>query len=270
MEPRGPSVCGLDVGTGASCIYSLLGTREYGWSFIASDIDETALTNAEKLLNENGLKERITLRQQQDPRRALRGILLPHEVVAFSICNPPFHETIEHARQAASSKWKRLGKELKRKNYQGQEPELCCEGGEVGFVTRLMEESAKVRFRSRCLWYSSLLSRHSSLQPIFERLGELGAKRRRFELQQGRNVKWVVAWSFFPRTERRKRLEEMLQTGRDGPNEVSAARAEGPRRPRAKTKVTKKSRKKGVTGYGLPEDLAWSRKRGSKESTRFG
>ncbi|CAK9035957.1 Ribosomal RNA large subunit methyltransferase F [Durusdinium trenchii] len=69
-------------------------------------------------------------------------------------------------------------------------------------------------------------SLHSSLQPIFERLGELGAKRRRFELQQGRNVKWVVAWSFFPRTERRKRLEEMLQTGRDGPNEVSAARAE--------------------------------------------
>lgn len=124
MEPRGPSVCGLDVGTGASCIYSLLGTREYGWSFIASDIDETALTNAEKLLNENGLKERITLRQQQDPRRALRGILLPHEVVAFSICNPPFHETIEHARQAASSKWKRLGKELKRKNYQAGQPQL--------------------------------------------------------------------------------------------------------------------------------------------------
>ena len=118
VEPRGPSICGLDIGTGASCIYSLLGAREYGWSFIASDIDETALSNAEELVRENGLAEQITVRRQQDPKRVLRGVLLPDEVVAFSVCNPPFHESLEHAQQAAASKWQRLGKELKDKNYQ--------------------------------------------------------------------------------------------------------------------------------------------------------
>ena len=31
------------------------------------------------------------------------------QVVAFSVCNPPFHETLEHAQRAASDKWQRLG-----------------------------------------------------------------------------------------------------------------------------------------------------------------
>ena len=29
----------LDIGTGASCIYPILGQRTYGWQFVASDID---------------------------------------------------------------------------------------------------------------------------------------------------------------------------------------------------------------------------------------
>jgi hypothetical protein len=33
-------VRGLDVGTGASAIYPLLGARVYGWSFLGTDIDE--------------------------------------------------------------------------------------------------------------------------------------------------------------------------------------------------------------------------------------
>lgn len=30
---------GLDIGTGASAIYPLLGAKVYGWAFIATDID---------------------------------------------------------------------------------------------------------------------------------------------------------------------------------------------------------------------------------------
>lgn len=46
---------------GASCIYSLLGAREYSWRFIASDIDELALQHAEELVAENDLKQQIVL-----------------------------------------------------------------------------------------------------------------------------------------------------------------------------------------------------------------
>ncbi|CAE7288415.1 rlmF [Symbiodinium sp. CCMP2592] len=227
LEAIGPRIWGLDIGAGASCIYSLLGVREYGWSFIASDVDEVALRNAEDVLSANSLSSRITLRRQADPKQILKGVLRRGESLAFTICNPPFHETLDHAEQAATMKWKRLsrGKQLSnKKNYQGQEVELCCEGGEVGFVLRLVEESARQRFRLACLWFSSLLSRQSSMKPIHQRLGELGAKRRRFEICQGRNVKWVIAWSFYPKTERGLQLLQMLEVARGDASEANEAR----------------------------------------------
>jgi 23S rRNA A1618 N6-methylase RlmF len=43
----------LDIGCGASCIYPLLGFRKYGWSFLASDIDDLSLRLAEENLRRN-------------------------------------------------------------------------------------------------------------------------------------------------------------------------------------------------------------------------
>ena len=37
--PKGKQIKCLDIGTGANLVYPIIGTREYGWSFIASDID---------------------------------------------------------------------------------------------------------------------------------------------------------------------------------------------------------------------------------------
>lgn len=42
------TVWGLDVGTGASCIYPLLGHRVYGWNFMGSDIDRWAVSQYER------------------------------------------------------------------------------------------------------------------------------------------------------------------------------------------------------------------------------
>ena len=41
--PTGPEIRGLDVGTGASLIYPLIGAAAYGWSFLASECDAAAL-----------------------------------------------------------------------------------------------------------------------------------------------------------------------------------------------------------------------------------
>jgi 23S rRNA (adenine1618-N6)-methyltransferase len=35
-EPPGRKLCGIDVGTGASCIYPLLGTAQRPWHFVAT------------------------------------------------------------------------------------------------------------------------------------------------------------------------------------------------------------------------------------------
>ena len=68
--PKGPEVRVLDIGTGASCIYPLLGHREYGWRFLASDIDAGALAAAQRILAANGLGGAIELRRQGCPGAA--------------------------------------------------------------------------------------------------------------------------------------------------------------------------------------------------------
>ena len=40
---------GLDVGTGASCIYPLLGAK-MGWRFLATDVDAESVANATKIV----------------------------------------------------------------------------------------------------------------------------------------------------------------------------------------------------------------------------
>ncbi|MBL8969896.1 MAG: RlmF-related methyltransferase, partial [Myxococcales bacterium] len=90
--PRGPAVRILDLGVGANVIYPLLGHREYGWSFVGTDVDPRALDSAARTLAANpGLTAAVTLRLQ--PRRAaiLDGVLAPGERFAACVCNPPFH-----------------------------------------------------------------------------------------------------------------------------------------------------------------------------------
>ena len=43
----------LDIGTGANLIYPIIGAHEYGWSFVASDIDKTAFECASVIANSN-------------------------------------------------------------------------------------------------------------------------------------------------------------------------------------------------------------------------
>ena len=54
----------LDIGTGASCIYPLLGVKEYEWDFVATDIDLDSLDYAQDIIDDNELGSKITLRQQ--------------------------------------------------------------------------------------------------------------------------------------------------------------------------------------------------------------
>lgn len=61
------SIKGLDIGTGASCIYPFLGSSLYNWNFIGSDIDAVGLSHARENLTRNPLLEaKIELRLVND------------------------------------------------------------------------------------------------------------------------------------------------------------------------------------------------------------
>jgi 23S rRNA (adenine1618-N6)-methyltransferase len=199
--PRGESIRVLDIGVGANCIYPIIGNREYGWSFVGSDIDPVALASAKEIVGANPeLKKAITFRLQKSPVSIFTNLLEGTETFDVSICNPPFHASAEEARAGSRRKWNNLGlakntKPDPRLNFGGNELELWCPGGEVAFVKRMLEESVKIPTRIK--WFTSLVSREEHLEPLYRSLEKAGvADYKMIELFQGQKKSRIVAWTF--------------------------------------------------------------------------
>ena len=51
--PLGKGVRVLDVGTGANCIYPIIGSQSYGWKFVGTDIDPVSIKTARAIVGAN-------------------------------------------------------------------------------------------------------------------------------------------------------------------------------------------------------------------------
>ena len=207
--PRGPDIRVLDIGVGANCIYPLIGHHEYGWRFVGSDTDAVALSAAQQIMDKNvDLAAAIEFRLQGSKQKIFEGILTPDDRFDFVLCNPPFHASARAAEAAAARKWKNLGKagglpgnakSNPKLNFGGQAAELWCDGGEVGFVCRMVAESAQLRTQpqTQVSWFSALVSREESLPDIYSALKEVGARRvETIAMAQGQKKSRIVAWHF--------------------------------------------------------------------------
>lgn len=175
--PRGKSVRVLDIGVGANCIYPLIGHATYGWQFVGTDVDAVALKSAQRILDANQLSDVVELRLQPSPTAIFTDVTYAEEFFDLTLCNPPFHASLAEARQGSQRKWKNLGKESNKHkkpvlNFGGQSLELCCEGGEEGFVTRMIEES--VSGHNNCLWFTTMISKSSTLPHVYRALKYAG------------------------------------------------------------------------------------------------
>ena len=203
--PRGTAIHALDIGTGANCIYPLIGHREYGWRFTGSDIDATALASAHTIVSANGLAKAIELRQQAAPKHIFKGMVLPEDRFDLTLCNPPFHASQAEASSGSQRKWRNLGKldpsrKLPALNFGGQAAELWCEGGEAAFVARMAEESAL--FAGQVYWFSTLVSKGANVAPLEARLKRLGACQvHTLDMAQGQKKSRFVAWTFLTEAE---------------------------------------------------------------------
>lgn len=206
--PRGASIHALDIGTGANCIYPLIGLREYGWRFTGSDIDAVALASARTIVAANKLGKSIALRQQSDSQHIFEHLVQGDDRFDITLCNPPFHASQAEASSGSQRKWRNLGKlDPKRKlpalNFGGQAAELWCEGGEAAFITRLADESRSVA--QQICWFSTLVSKAGNVQPLQARLKKLGARQIRLsEMAQGQKRSRFVAWTFLTEEQQRE------------------------------------------------------------------
>jgi len=196
--PRGVAVRVLDIGVGANAIYPLVGHREYGWSFVGSELDDTALASAARILAANpGLGTVIELSRQTDRAAIFTGVVKPGERFDLTLCNPPFHASAREVREAAQIKWRKLGRSSAgtSRNFGGLGTELWCEGGEAGFIRRMIDESVALGGQVR--WFTTLVSNSTTLPNLHRRLRQVEARDiRTVSMAQGQKQSRFVAWSF--------------------------------------------------------------------------
>jgi len=192
----------LDIGTGASCIYPILGARTQGWHFVASDIDPISIKSANANVKANkGLAKQITCRLQQNSDHIFAGIIQPNEYYHLTMCNPPFHKSLAEATKGTSRKWHNLNKDSGNKkknntlNFGGQQAELWCQGGEMAFIRQMINESRK--YQKQVLWFTCLVSKKDHLSAIKLSLKKANVARVNVvKMAQGQKTSRFIAWSF--------------------------------------------------------------------------
>lgn len=198
--PVGENVQVLDIGTGANCIYSILGNSIYEWSFVGTDIDEKAIQNCKKIIENNPkLMDFISLQLQTEPRFIFKNIITPEDRFSLTICNPPFHNSKEEAVKSSIRKINNLtntktaGKPVL--NFGGQNTELWCEGGELVFITQMIYESAK--YPMQCLWFTTLVSKKENLNSLYKTLNKVNPVAiKTIDMAQGQKISRILAWTF--------------------------------------------------------------------------
>lgn len=187
----------LDVGTGASCIYPILGNSVYDWKFVGTDTDENSLKSADKILKKNKLTQFIELKKQIDSEHVFKGIINKSDKYTATMCNPPFYKSEEEAMLANERKRKGLKiiDKASLRNFSGKQQELWYKGGEKAFVHTYLYESSM--FKKQCFWFTSLISKKENVKGMYDSLEKLGAKEiKTIPMQQGNKITRIVAWTF--------------------------------------------------------------------------
>ena len=198
ISPR-PSVSVLDIGTGANCIYPLVGASEYGWRFVGSEIDPVALRWARRLVAANpAVAHLIECRLQASSSDCFTGVIHAGETFDLSMCNPPFHASAEAATEGSRRKRRHLGRNTRTAthlNFGGKAGELWCAGGELAFVRRMIVQSAERPVV--CRWFTTLISKSAHLPRLYQSLKEVGAVDvRTIEMAHGQKKSRILAWTF--------------------------------------------------------------------------
>ncbi|KAF5025944.1 hypothetical protein F66182_1979 [Fusarium sp. NRRL 66182] len=188
---QGRRLVGLDIGTGASCIYPLIGCTERNWEFIATDIDSKSLEYARRNVALNNLDHRIKIVERKPA-----DVLIPLDElnitsIAFTMTNPPFYKSEQELLESAQKK-----SETPFTACTGAKVEMVTDGGEVAFLDRILKES--LILRERVQWYTAMFGFLSNLIEFVDKLREHGIDNYAVtEFVQGSKTRrWAVAWSF--------------------------------------------------------------------------
>lgn len=207
--PIGKKIKCLDIGVGANCVYPIIGSKEFGWSFIGADIDPVAIQSANQIIATNPTLENIEIRLQNNAKNIFQDIIQKNELIDMTLCNPPFHTSSAEAREGTVRKLNNL---TRRKiidpvlNFGGQNNELWCDGGEKEFVCSMIRQSKQ--FSSSCFWFSTLIAKQIHLKSIYAELKKVAAFQiKTIPMEQGNKTSRIVAWTFLNEKQQKKWID---------------------------------------------------------------
>lgn len=188
-------IVGIDIGTGACCIYCLLSVRmNSDWKMFALEIDTDNINYAKTNILRNQLDDKIVVIDQNGSDKIFEKLIAINDnQKTFTICNPPFFTSEKEMIEGEN----RTGK---RKRYHSSPIRESLEtvfndGGELGFVTKILDES--LQLRNKIDIYSTMFG----CKKNFEKFKALlkSHKVENFtvtEFVQGKVYRWAIAWSF--------------------------------------------------------------------------
>ncbi|KAI8739325.1 methyltransferase protein 16 [Biomphalaria glabrata] len=188
---------GIDIGTGASCIYPVLAASMNKWHFLATEADDENFVYANKNVSANNLQDYINVLQvtSEDILVAPLQSFTQTNKFDFCMCNPPFFADHLEAQAITNT---RSAQRPEAGSVSTASPQECiAQGGEVGFIRHMIEESTVLRDKIRV--YTSMVGKKSSLQHLKEDLKHHKvAKYSTTEFCQGKTMRWGIAWTYDP------------------------------------------------------------------------
>ncbi|VDP35026.1 unnamed protein product [Heligmosomoides polygyrus] len=204
------NIVGIDIGTGASCVYALLGARWAGWKFIATEANDDAAHTANGNVVRNQLSHLVRVVHVSDVHPSWYWFQrFSFDTVSGAMLNVCAFDSSEIERAPP------------RSATVARRGELEFEGGEVAFVGRLIDDS--VLLQTQVSIYTTMLGKKSSISDLCRRLSRIdGVRYTVSTLSQGRTQRWVLAWTFLPQIQLEKVCSLLTLNG---------SAAESPQRP---------------------------------------
>ncbi|KRT80204.1 methyltransferase, partial [Oryctes borbonicus] len=162
------AIKGLDIGTGASCIYPLISARKNKWYMIGTDINYNAIEYAQRNVAKNALSHLIEVVLVKE-ETVLEEILRRDDArYDFCMCNPPF---FGNPNELCSQLKRKLNRPLPKNAFVAEMHEVLTEGGEFAFVSKMIDESNK--FHDRIRLYTSMIGIKRNIKPLLEKLQKM-------------------------------------------------------------------------------------------------
>lgn len=194
IQKSNDEINGIDIGTGASCIYPLIAAKKFKWKMIGTEIDKESIIYAKRNVEQNFLGEFIQINEASSNTLLTDLVGSLNRIFDFCMCNPPFFSSTQELHPFFKSR--KASRPHPKNAFCATTNEVVVHGGEIEFVTKLIKESIQIKSQIRI--FSTMLGHKSSLVPLKALLREIEVcSFKQTEFCQGHTTRWGLAWTFY-------------------------------------------------------------------------